>query len=105
MNQIWLVLTQEGVHRDRVVLNIMTSSQKNDMTLASRGQNIITQFKVGCDDIRVHNINMNPKGASAGANWFDRIMLAGDIFEATEKGSLIHIRKEGEVCQEEQKKE
>jgi hypothetical protein len=86
MNQVWLMLTKEG---DKVVLNIMTAGQRNDYLMTNKRKDIINQIPIECDALRILNLSRNKPGLVS-ANWFDRLLLKGNIYSLDSNGSLIY---------------
>jgi hypothetical protein len=89
MKQMWIVYVREG---DKVVLNIMTDLQRNEMLSSGKKNNTIMEFRCGCDEIRIKNIDMTGHKVSS-ANYFDRIILGEEAYRVDEKGSIIYTGK------------
>lgn len=84
MKQVWLVIMQE---KEGIVLNIMTDNQRGELIGSINRNKIISQVKIGCDDIRICNLIYLTQTQSA--HWFDRILINKEVYHVNEHGSLL----------------
>ena len=85
MKQVWLILTQE---ESGILLNIMTDNQRCDLIGGIGRKKIISQIKIGCDDICICNVNCTSQISKA--HWFDRILIGKkEEYRINEYGSLL----------------